>query len=163
MRRQSFLTITLLFFQFVSAFAAPAAIQEFQEPQNLDTTATPHTKQQQPVTATLVTKSGAKDAFTKTTTDTAATTTTHDAVSNTRSSSIATPTTTVPSLNTPTTVVSQPYQQNSNQTYSGGLPIHPQISPAVGLGGIILLLLGGTLAFVGVLKKWYVLDYCRLA
>jgi hypothetical protein len=103
-----------------------------------------------------VTKTSANDAFTETTTDVAATTTTHDAVSNTRSS-IATPTTTVPSLDTPVTGGSQPQQGNSNQTYSGGLPIHPQISPAVGLGGIILVFLGGILGFIGVLEKWYVL------
>ncbi|KAJ5619209.1 hypothetical protein N7510_003193 [Penicillium lagena] len=149
MRRQPFLTIILLFLQFVGTFAAPAAIQE---PQNVDTTATLGTKKR-PATATFVTRTSANDVSTITTTDVAATTTTHDAASNSRSS-LAIPTTTVPSLDTPMTGDSHLQRGNSNQTYTGGLPIHPQISPAVGIGGILLLFLGGTLAFIGVLEKW---------
>ncbi|KAF7716710.1 Uncharacterized protein PECH_008635 [Penicillium ucsense] len=44
-------------------------------------------------------------------------------------------------------------QATSKPAYTGGLPLQPEITPAWGVGGIMLLLLGASQAFIGVRKK----------
>ncbi|KAJ5191477.1 uncharacterized protein N7498_010462 [Penicillium cinerascens] len=61
--------------------------------------------------------------------------------------------TTVPSLDGPSSSSSQASQNETHSAYSGGLPIKPEITPALGVGGFILLVLGGALALIGIRKQ----------
>ncbi|KAJ5317610.1 hypothetical protein N7508_002118 [Penicillium antarcticum] len=77
---------------------------------------------------------------------------TTNAVSTTASAAEAT--STVPSLDGATAASQQEAADSARPTYSGGLPIKPVITPALGVGGFILLALGAVLAFIGVRKQW---------
>ncbi|KAL4806124.1 hypothetical protein BDV18DRAFT_160192 [Aspergillus unguis] len=59
-------------------------------------------------------------------------------------------TTTVPTLNNSITNE----EDASNATTSGELPLKPSITPALGVGGFILLVTGGVLALIGVRNLW---------
>ncbi|KAJ6110316.1 hypothetical protein N7486_002551 [Penicillium sp. IBT 16267x] len=87
-------------------------------------------------------------------TTTSATSTTHSTSQSTSSrTSQSTFTTSVPSLVTSSSGSSDQSSSNSTeQTYDGGLPIQPTITPALGVGGFILLAAGAVLTFVGIRK-----------
>lgn len=78
-------------------------------------------------------------------------TTNETATSNTSHSTFVA--TTVPSIDGSTKSESDS-QDGTKQKYTGGLPLQPEITPAWGVGGIILLLLGAALAFIGIRKQW---------
>lgn len=42
------------------------------------------------------------------------------------------------------------------------LPIHPKLTPAMGLSGVLLLLTGLVYAVIGIKNKWYVVPYQHL-
>ncbi|CEJ60310.1 hypothetical protein PMG11_08888 [Penicillium brasilianum] len=89
--------------------------------------------------------------------ETAATTTAITTTTNNTTSSITSHSTyvatTIPSLDD-SADSSDDSQDGAKQKYTGGLPLQPQITPAWGVGGIILLLLGAALAFIGIRKQW---------
>lgn len=85
-------------------------------------------------------------------TATAATTTTNNTTSSQTSQSTYVATT-IPSLDG-STDSSSDSEDGTKQKYTGGLPLQPQITPAWGVGGIILLLLGAAEAFIGIRKQW---------
>ncbi|KAJ5948919.1 hypothetical protein N7454_002226 [Penicillium verhagenii] len=98
---------------------------------------------------------------TSTTTNTASTTTSSTSTTHTTSqttqatqSTQSSQTTSVPSLGTSSGSGSGD-GSNTNSTkgtYTGGLPIQPRITPALGVGGFLLLAAGAVLAFVGIRK-----------
>ncbi|KAJ5794849.1 hypothetical protein N7457_001448 [Penicillium paradoxum] len=99
-------------------------------------------------TGTTVLSTASTRATTTTTTNaptTATTTTTNTAASATE---------TVPSLDGTTASSQQEAADATRPTYSGGLPIEPKITPAWGVGGFLLIVLGAVLAFIGVRKQW---------
>ncbi|KAJ6022064.1 hypothetical protein N7540_007568 [Penicillium herquei] len=76
-----------------------------------------------------------------------------NSTSHTSQSSQLASDTSVPSLGTSSSGSSSQSSSNSTKmTYSGGLPIQPKITPALGVGGFILLAAGAALAFVGIRK-----------
>lgn len=81
-----------------------------------------------------------------------ATTTSETTTANTNQPSYAA--TSVPSLNETGTLGSQTSPNETTSTFSGSLPIEPELTPASGVGGFILLVLGGALAFIGIRKQW---------
>lgn len=87
-----------------------------------------------------------------TNTATATSTTTNDTTSSNTSHATVVATT-VPSLDGSTGSDSGS-QDATKQKYTGGLPLQPQITPAWGVSGIILILLGATQAFIGTRKQW---------
>ncbi|KAI2740455.1 hypothetical protein DTO013E5_5496 [Penicillium roqueforti] len=89
-----------------------------------------------------------------TTSSTDSTTTTHATTHATTTTSAASATSTVPSLDGATESSQQEAADSSRPTYSGGLPIKPVITPAWGVGGVILIALGAVLAFIGVRQQW---------
>jgi hypothetical protein len=94
-----------------------------------------------------------------TTTGTRASTTT-SSMNATTTGTAATATSTVPSLDGATASSQQQAADSTRPTYSGGLPIQPNITPAFGVGGVILVALGALLAFIGVRKQWYGMEIC---
>lgn len=81
------------------------------------------------------------------------TTTTTDSGTTTAHTSHTYAATTVPSLDGSSSSSSQASQNETHSAYSGGLPIKPEITPALGVGGFILLVLGGVLALIGIRKQ----------
>ncbi|KAJ5665312.1 uncharacterized protein N7477_007760 [Penicillium maclennaniae] len=119
------------------------------ENQNTTTTATSHdaSATASTTTGTQVTATEAKSSTASTTTDSATST---SASSHTSLTNAAT---TVPSLNGVGSL-SASSQNNTQSTYTGGLPIKPEVTPALGVGGFILLVLGAALALIGIRKQW---------
>lgn len=98
-------------------------------------------------TVTQVTATEAKGTTANTTTDSAQNASTSSHTSHTNAA------TTVPSLDGVASS-SASSQNNTQAAYSGGLPIKPEITPALGVGGFILLVLGAALALIGIRKQW---------
>ncbi|KAJ5689389.1 hypothetical protein N7462_003781 [Penicillium macrosclerotiorum] len=97
----------------------------------------------------------ATDTHTESAKTTVAVTTTTETKSSTtskasHSTSIAT---TIPSLDGSTASSDQASQNGTKSVYTGGLPIKPVITPALGVGGFILLILGAAQAFIGIRKQ----------
>ena len=165
MKWSLFLSIFLLFLYCGESIAAPvvefsrrgtdavAIINEREEPSATKTdngpitTSTDTTKSTDTTTATNAKET--KDAKT-TTAETAHTgsSTTSDATS------IAT---SVPSLDTSAASSGSSSSNSTKSMYTGGLPIQPELSPALGVGGFLLLVSGAALALIGIRKRWYVL------
>lgn len=148
MRWSSLLTWALFLFFFVGVFGAPVADSGQRD---IDTVPTLEPRQQSDTTSTT-TDTGSSAAST-TTSNVSTETTADSTVSNTHSA--PSPSTTIPSLDGSSASSDKDPKNDTKPKYSGGLPIQPEITPAWGVGGIILLLLGATLAFIGVRKKWY--------
>lgn len=151
-----FFTVILLFLYYGETIAAPAVEIEHR---GSDAVATLDRREEPSATTTATTDNGPTKTSTATITDakeaktTAATTA--DATSSTtdEATSVAT---TVPSLDTSAASNSQSSQNSTKSTYTGGLPIQPELSPALGVGGFILLISGAALALIGIRKRWYV-------
>ncbi|KAL4890356.1 hypothetical protein BDV59DRAFT_204527 [Aspergillus ambiguus] len=92
-------------------------------------------------TEAATTANGATASATNHTTGAANSTSTTDA--STRTS------TTVPTLN-----ASVPAQNGTNSTEAGALPLQPVVTPALGIGGFILLATGAVLALIGIRNLW---------
>ncbi|KAL5002806.1 hypothetical protein BDV10DRAFT_85032 [Aspergillus recurvatus] len=75
---------------------------------------------------------------------------TSNATTTQTSNSTTTSATTVPTLNTTT----PDEDGGANSTAPGELPIQPAVTPALGVGGFILLVTGAVLALVGVRNLW---------
>ncbi|KAJ5797038.1 uncharacterized protein N7518_005578 [Penicillium psychrosexuale] len=105
-------------------------------------------------TATEASTSAETTTTGATTSTTGSTTTTHATTHATTTTSAASATSTVPSLDGATESSQQEAADSSRPTYSGGLPIKPVITPAWGVGGVILIALGAVLAFIGVRQQW---------
>ncbi|KAJ5992663.1 Golgin subfamily A member 7/ERF4 [Penicillium sp. IBT 35674x] len=148
----------LLCLHWRQTFAAPAeykyqdgkniALLDARDETDATTTASDNTSSQ--TTATTATSPTITAS-----TITSATSTTHSTSHSTSSqTSQSTLTTSVPSLVTSSSGSSddQSSTNSTEQTYTGGLPIRPSITPALGVGGFILLAAGGVLTFVGVRK-----------
>ncbi|KAJ5536586.1 Golgin subfamily A member 7/ERF4 [Penicillium frequentans] len=148
----------LLCLHWRQTFAAPAeykyqdakniALLDARDETDATTTASDNTSSQ--TTATTATTTTNTASIT-----TSATSTTHSTSHSTSSqTSQSTLTTSVPSLVTSSSGSSddQSSTNSTEQTYTGGLPIRPSITPALGVGGFILLAAGGVLTFVGVRK-----------
>lgn len=114
-------------------------------------------KRQEPAT-TLTTDTASQETATATTqtqaTTATATTSSDTTTSNTNHATQAA--TTVPSLDGSSTSGNSAPLNVTKTTYAGGLPIQPELTPALGVGGFILLVLGGALALIGIRKQWYV-------
>ncbi|KAL2813290.1 hypothetical protein BJX63DRAFT_230304 [Aspergillus granulosus] len=82
--------------------------------------------------------------------DTTPTNATSTATSGNSTSTSASPTT-VPLLNTST---DDEEDNRQNTTSPGTLPLQPKVTPALGVGGFILLITGATLALIGVRNLW---------
>lgn len=159
MRRPFFSTLIFVLL-FGVALSAPAVniaerkvdaittVEKRAEP-DVTTTIADNTPSQTSI-ATITSIDGA--ATTATTTATATRTTTKDTTSSSTSHSTLVATT-IPSLDGSTGSGSDS-QVGTKQKYTGGLPLQPQITPAWGVGGIILLLLGAAQAFIGIRKQW---------
>lgn len=154
MRWSLFLTlIVLCLFLYGETLAAP--ILEHGEPDvnavmNID-------KRQDSATTTTATNDNVSQTTATTTTDIHATATTETTTSETTSANTSQPSyaaTRVPSLDEAGTLGSQASPNETKSTFSGSLPIEPELTPALGVGGFILLVLGGALAFIGVRKQW---------
>ncbi|KAJ5775425.1 uncharacterized protein N7511_000436 [Penicillium nucicola] len=107
--------------------------------------------------STTISESTATATSTSSTSKSSATTGTGTATTTNAKSTTATAaeaTSTVPSLDGATAASQQEAADSARPTYSGGLPIKPVITPALGVGGFILLALGAVLAFIGVRKQW---------
>ncbi|OJJ48263.1 hypothetical protein ASPZODRAFT_1548389 [Penicilliopsis zonata CBS 506.65] len=61
----------------------------------------------------------------------------------------ATPTTTMPSLNS-----SPPSTNKTTPANPDGLPIQPHITPALGVGGFLLMIIGAAYALIGIQNLW---------
>lgn len=166
MRWSLFFTLVLFFFGGVS-LAAPAvglgerdvettAVLTKRESQDTTTTSrtndatatiTTATATTTIATVTQVTATEAKGTTANTTTDSAQNASTSSHTSHTNAA------TTVPSLDGVASS-SASSQNNTQAAYSGGLPIKPEITPALGVGGFILLVLGAALALIGIRKQW---------
>ncbi len=117
-----------------------------------DATTTSPAKNTPSQTSTATTTSTGGAEMTATNTATVTSTTTNDTTSsNTSHATIVA--TTIPSLDGSTGPDSGS-QDTTKQKYTGGLPLQPQITPAWGVGGIILILLGAAQAFIGIRKQW---------
>ncbi|KAJ5785962.1 Golgin subfamily A member 7/ERF4 [Penicillium pulvis] len=151
------LGLLLLCLHWRQTFAAPAEYK-YQDAKNIallavrdetdaTTTASDNTSSQMTATTATTTTNTAS-------TTTSATSTTHSTSHSTSSqTSQSTLTTSVPSLVSSSGSSDDQSSTNSTeQTYTGGLPIRPSITPALGVGGFILLAAGGVLSFVGVRK-----------
>lgn len=150
--RWSLFTTLILVLLFGVALSAPAAdIAE----RNVDANTTVD-ERAQPDATTTSTKNTSSQTSTATTTAmntaTATSTTSNDTTSSNTSHDTAVATT-IPSLEGSTGSDSGS-QVATKQKYTGGLPLQPQITPAWGVGGIILLLLGAAQAFIGIRKEW---------
>ncbi|EPS34604.1 hypothetical protein PDE_09568 [Penicillium oxalicum 114-2] len=103
--------------------------------------------------STIVSVSSTTDAVTETPATTAAETFANLTNSTTsRTDHSAAVATSIPSLEG-STPSNSGGQTATKPAFAGGLPIQPQITPAWGVGGILLLLLGAAQAFIGIRKK----------
>lgn len=102
---------------------------------------------------TAATTTGIETTGSQETGSTATITTTTDSSTTTSHTSHTYAATTVPSLDGSSSSSSQASQNETHSAYSGGLPIKPEITPALGVGGFILLVLGGVLALIGIRKQ----------
>ncbi|KAJ5609523.1 hypothetical protein N7528_010090 [Penicillium herquei] len=119
----------------------------------VDATATATDASSQTTTATLSGTASASTTNTNPAATTTASTSTSNSTSQTSQSSQLASDTSVPSLGTSSSGSGSSSSSNSTKmTYSGGLPIQPKITPALGAGGFILLAAGAALAFVGIRK-----------
>jgi microcystin degradation protein MlrC len=116
-----------------------------------DATPTATATDNTPSSTSTASTTGTQGAATTATATATTTTITGTAVSNTSHSTFVA--TTVPSIDGSTGSGSDS-QDGTKQKYTGGLPLQPEITPAWGVGGIILLLLGAALAFIGIRKQW---------
>ncbi|CAI7669377.1 unnamed protein product [Penicillium pancosmium] len=148
-----FFTILLLFLYCGETLAAPAV--EFQR-RGPDAVATSDKNEEQSATKTA-TDNGSIQTSTTTATDAkeAKTTTSKAAhtASNTATSDATTVATTVPSLDTSAASGGSSSQNSTKSIYTGGLPLQPDLSPALGVGGFILLISGAALALIGIRKR----------
>ncbi|KAJ5280215.1 hypothetical protein N7478_005587 [Penicillium angulare] len=87
------------------------------------------------------------------TTTTSASSTTHSASQTTKTNQTAA-NTSIPSLGSSGSS-SNSTSSSSKMVYQGGLPIRPEITPAVGVAGIILMAAGAALTFIGIRKPRY--------
>lgn len=153
-----FFTILLLFLYCSETLAAPAV--EFQR-RGPDAVATADKNEEQNATKTA-TDNGSTQTSTTTATDAkeAKTTTSKAAhtASNTATSDATTVATTVPSLDTSAASGGSSSQNSTKSIYTGGLPLQPDLSPALGVGGFILLISGAALALIGIRKRWCVFN-----
>lgn len=136
----------------VLAAPAPFALRETDALETLERRADPETTQTATDTASQT------PTATATNTDTTAATTTKSAASETATDSSSTTSvssieTSVPSVDGGSSAGSS--GNSTKSSYEGGLPIHPTITPAVGVGGIILLFTGAALTFIGIRKPRY--------
>ncbi|KAI9929894.1 hypothetical protein ASPWEDRAFT_167560 [Aspergillus wentii DTO 134E9] len=101
------------------------------------------------------TPDSSSDSTVATATGTATTTpSTTGTVSATSSSNSTTPaSTTIASLNT-STASKNGTENESKHRKPGDLPLPPKITPALGVGGFVLIALGAVLALVGIRKIW---------
>lgn len=114
-------------------------------------------KRQETTAATATTDNASQGTATTTATHAAivtTTTATDTAASNANHATHAA--TIVPSLDGSSTSGNSAAPNVTKPAYTGDLPIQPELTPALGVGGFILLVLGGTLAFIGIRKQWYV-------
>lgn len=158
MRWYSLLTLVLLFLCRVSLAAPVVGLGErgvdatLDKSENQDTTTTATNNE---AIQTTTTAAGTQITVTAATGTTASTTT--DSSTGTSTSSHTSPssvTTTVPSLDGTGSSGSSSSGNDTQSAYSGGLPIKPEITPALGVGGFILLVLGAALALIGIRKQW---------
>ncbi|KAJ5672684.1 hypothetical protein N7507_001811 [Penicillium longicatenatum] len=151
------LGLLLLCLHWRQTFAVPAdyrhqeaqdvALLAARDETDATTTASDNTSSQTTATTAMTTT----DTASTTTSITSTTHSTSHSTSSQTSQSILT--TSVPSLVTSTSGSSDQSSTNSTaQTYTGGLPIQPSITPALGVGGFILLVAGAVLTFVGIRK-----------
>ncbi|KAJ5148998.1 Golgin subfamily A member 7/ERF4 [Penicillium atrosanguineum] len=161
--RWSLLFTLVLFFLCGVSLAAPAvglgerdvdAAAILDKRENQDTTMTATSNDAMPTTTTAtgtqVTSTEATGTRASTITDSAKNTSTSRHTSQTSPTNAAT---TVPSLDGVGSS-SASSQNNTQSAYSGGLPIKPEVTPALGVGGFILLVLGAALALIGIRKQW---------
>ena len=156
--RWSILSTFLWMLLFGVALSAPA--RDFAQ-RNVDATVTVEKRAEQDGTTTTADNAPSQtstsptisthDAATSATALPTTTTTKNTTSSNTSQSTYVA--TTIPSLDGSTDSTSDS-EDGTKQKYTGGLPLQPQITPAWGVGGIILLLLGAALAFIGIRKQW---------
>lgn len=146
--------LTLLFFIYICGKALAAPVVEHGESESTafatldkrqETTATTDTASQ--MTATAATDNQATTATAATSSDTMTLNADHATHAAT----------TVPSLDGSSTSGNSAPLNVAKPTYAGGLPIQPELTPALGVGGFILLFLGGALALIGIRKQWYVI------
>ncbi|KAG0155998.1 hypothetical protein PDIDSM_3174 [Penicillium digitatum] len=116
------------------------------------TTATQTNTSKPVIDASTVTEATTTGGTASTTAST--TITTHVTANVTKTTSAASATSTVPSLDGATASSQQQAADSNRPTYSGGLPIKPTITPAWGVGGFILIALGAVLTFIGVRQQW---------
>ncbi|KIW76273.1 hypothetical protein Z517_11019 [Fonsecaea pedrosoi CBS 271.37] len=62
--------------------------------------------------------------------------------------------TTSSAVHTATATPSNNSTASSTEKESDALPIHPRLTPAFGIGGVILIILGSTYALIGVKTRW---------
>ncbi|KAJ5709047.1 hypothetical protein N7493_010381 [Penicillium malachiteum] len=130
--------------------ANPVALLDPRDEVDATATATDASSQ---TTATVSGTASASTTNTNTAATTTASTSTSNSTSHTSQSSQLASDTSVPSLGTSSSGSGSQSSSNSTKmTYSGGLPIQPKITPALGAGGFILLAAGAALAFVGIRK-----------
>jgi hypothetical protein len=155
-----FFTILLLFLYCSETLAAPAVELQRREP---DAVATTDKTEEQNATQTA-TDNGSTQTSTTTATDAkeakATTSKAAHAASTTTTSDATTVATTVPSLDTSAASGGSSSQNSTKSTgiYTGGLPLQPDLSPALGVGGFILLISGAALALIGIRKRWCVFN-----
>ncbi|KAJ5995253.1 hypothetical protein N7481_002230 [Penicillium waksmanii] len=149
-----FFTILLLFLYCSETLAAPAVEFQRREP---DAIATTDQSEEQSATKTA-TDNGSTQTSTTTATDAKETKTTTSkaaqTASTTTTSDATTVATTVPSLDTSAASGGSSSQNSTKSIYTGGLPLQPDLSPALGVGGFILLISGAALALIGIRKRW---------
>jgi uncharacterized membrane protein len=158
MRWYSLLTWALLFLCRVSLAAPVVGLGE------RDVDATLDQSENQDATTTAINNEAIQATTTATGTQltvTAATGTTASTTTNSSTSTSASghtshssAATTVPSLDGTGSSGSSTSGNDTQSAYAGGLPIKPEITPALGVGGFILLVLGAALALIGIRKQW---------
>ncbi|OGE57071.1 hypothetical protein PENARI_c002G09623 [Penicillium arizonense] len=150
------LILSLLFVAGTLAAPAQGLGREIKARQETDSDQAGESTSSEASTATQTDASTTASTSTSTSATTTATGTGTATTTNTASTtaSAAEATSTVPSLDGATAASQQEAADSARPTYSGGLPIKPVITPAWGVGGFILLVLGVILAFVGVRKQW---------
>ncbi|KAJ5573864.1 uncharacterized protein N7459_008291 [Penicillium hispanicum] len=100
------------------------------------------------------TASGQTTATTSTDSPTTATTSSTTELSASNSQQATSDATSVPSIDTPNPSGGTSSQNSTKPRYTGGLPVQPTLTPALGVGGFILLVSGATLAFIGIRQPW---------
>lgn len=152
MRWSSLLTLLVCVCCCIATLAAPVVehgereitASTFDKRQETAATVTTDTASQYTATTTAQTQTAVVTATTAT--DTAVSSTNH----------VTHAATTVPSLDGSSTSGNSAPPNITKPAYTGGLPIQPELTPALGVGGFILLVLGGALALIGIRKQWYV-------